>query len=75
MDNGKEDLVVLLLEQRQVADAVKVCQEETGASPWEAKQMVRELARKHGFTDGRRREMISALLVGSAGVLGVLLGF
>lgn len=53
MESDRESLLLLLIQGGNVNDAVKVYQEETGVSYFEAKRRIRQLARRHGMRQSR----------------------
>jgi hypothetical protein len=74
MDESREGLVLLLLQERSTAQAVKLYQEETGADLDQARFEVRQLARKHGIPAGRNR-LLPYLLILVSGIVGFMLAF
>jgi hypothetical protein len=64
-----EGLVVLLLRQGSKADAIKLIQDETGASRAEAQRQVTEVARRYGIASSNWPAALALTLV----VLGAVL--
>jgi ribosomal protein L7/L12 len=74
MDESREGLVLLLLEQGGRSQAIKVYQEETGAALEEAKIAVASLANKHGIMPNRTA-WFAAILTALSAMFGSLLAF
>ena len=74
MDESREGLVLLLLEQGGRSQAIKVYQEETGAALEEAKVAVASLANKHGIMPNRMA-WFAAILTALSAMFGSLVAF
>jgi hypothetical protein len=74
MDEDKEGLVVMLLKEGSMGHAIRLYREETGADYEKAKHAVAELSRRHGVAH-RSNRLLPLLLVGLAGLLGLVVAF
>ena len=72
MKDEIEGLIALLLREGSRTDAVRLYQDETGASKDEAKRFVAEVARQNGIARGRSYWLLLALLLGSSLLLFTL---
>jgi hypothetical protein len=74
MDEDREGLVLMLLEEGSTGHAIEMYREETGVDLEHAKRAVAELARQHGI-EGRRTRWLPLFLVGLAGLLSAMVAF
>ena len=74
MDEEREGLVLMLLEQGSTRHAIQLYREETGADREHAQRAIAELARRHGIRPSRRN-WLPMVLVWLAGLAGAALVF
>jgi len=74
MDEDREGLVLMLLEEGSTGHAIQMYREETGVDLEHAKHAVAELSRKHGIVS-RPRGWMPLILIGPAGLVGAMVAF